>query len=390
MDSLQMKLLPLAGHRPLLHRLRLPYLLIVPALLAIATVVLLGFHSDLNIAALYSQCHARSRLRWVSRVPVVGAPSCFLVSFFQLAVGGGDDVDNAHHHTSRRALAIMSVVLSFVAALLTANLVESARLCNRRSWLIARPTLPWLVFNLVGGALVWDIVIVPEFLRRAKHVQAAKESAAAEQLRDVDSFIDVEVRGLTSQVEVYAIPLAVLFGFVAPSVIMLATAGHPIAVVVWLFFPLWVSLVRYAVKVVGVNAIRDPEPHRLESHWLSLGLVYVVPVVCSIASHVFLLVNLLGSLDDRREMTRATTKFIQIDFLIIGATVLYWLLVEAGMLTTLAMIVSSVVLGPGTGLSGSWLLREKVIERYPHGEGGERAATGGQQEADEESPLLRP
>ncbi|KAK7911763.1 hypothetical protein PG985_014244 [Apiospora marii] len=386
MDALQDKLLPRSGHRPLLHRLRLPYLLIVPVLLAAATVALLGFHSDLNIAALYSQCHARSRLRWVSRVPVVGAPSCFLVSFFQLAVGGGDDDGG---HASGRALAIMSVVLSFVAALLTASLVESARLCNRRSWLIARPTVPWLVFNLIGGALVWDIVIVPEYLRRAKHVQAAKESAAAERLRDVDSFIDVEVRGLTSQVEVYAIPLAVLFGYVAPSVAMLATAGHPIAVLVWLFFPLWVSVVRYAVKVVGVNAIRDPEPHRLESHRVSVVLVYAVPIVCSVMSHVFLLVNFFGGPDDRREMTRATTKFIQIDFLIIGATVLYWLLVEAGMLTTLVMIVSSVVLGPGAGLSGSWLLREKAIERYSNGEGGEHAA-GDQQEHDEETPLLRP
>lgn len=385
MDALQKKLLPRSGHRPLLHRLRLPYLLVVPVLLAAATVALLGFHSDLNIAALYSQCHARSRLRWVSRVPVIGAPSCFLVSFFQLAVGGDDD----GRRSSVRALAIMSVILSFVAALLTASLIESARLCNRRSWLIARPTVPWLVFNLIGGALVWDIVIVPEFLRRAKHVQAAKESAAAERLRDVDSFIDVEVRGLTSQVEVYAIPLAVLFGFVAPSVAMLTTAGHPIAVLVWLFFPLWVSLVRYAVKVVGVNAIRDPEPHRLESHRVSVVLMYMVPIVCSVMSHVFLLVNFIGGSDDRREMTRATTKFIQIDFIIIGATVLYWLLVEAGMLTTLVMIVSSVVLGPGAGLSGSWLLREKAIERYSNGKGGESAA-GAQQEHDEEAPLLRP
>ncbi|KAK7953171.1 hypothetical protein PG988_013865 [Apiospora saccharicola] len=386
MDALQKKLLPRAGHRPLLHRLRLPYLLVVPVLLAAATVALLGFHSDLNIAALYSQCHARSRLRWVSRVPVVGAPSCFLVSFFQLTVGGDDD----GKHSSLRALAIMAVILSFVAALLTASLIESARLCNRRSWLIARPTIPWLVFNLIGGALVWDIVIVPEFLRRAKQVQAAKESAAAERLRDVDSFIDVEVRGLTSQVEVYAIPLAVLFGFVAPSVAMLSTAGHPIAVLVWLFFPLWVSAVRYAVKVVGVNSIRDPEPHRLESHPVSVGLVYAVPIICSVISHVFLLVNLFSSPDDRREMTRATTKFIQIDFLIIGATVLYWLLVEAGMLTTLIMIVSSVVLGPGAGLSGSWLLREKAIESYPNGGGDGSAVTEDQQEHDEDTPLLRP
>lgn len=390
LDALQKKLLPRAGHRPLLHRLRLPYLLVVPVLLAAATVALLGFHSDLDIAALYSQCHARSRLRWVSRIPVVGAPSCFLVSFFQLAVGGDDD-DNGKH-SSLRALALMGVVLSFVAALLTASLVESARLCNRRSWLIARPTVPWLVFNLAGGALVWDLVLVPEFLRRAKHVQAAKESAAAERLRDVDSFIDVEVRGLTSQVEVYAIPLAVLLGFVAPSVAMLATAGHPIAVLVWLFFPLWVSAVRYTVKVVGVNSIRDPEPHRLESHRVSVGLVYAVPVLCSVLSHVFLLVNLFSKSDDRREMTRATTKFIQIDFLIIGATVLYWLLVEAGVLTTLVMVGISVVLGPGAGLSGSWLLREKTIERYSIGKGGERAVNGEDQQEreDEETPLLRP
>ncbi|KAK8116946.1 uncharacterized protein PG998_005227 [Apiospora kogelbergensis] len=381
MESLQKHLLPRAGHRPLLHRLRLPYLLVVPALLAVATIALLGFHSDLNIAALYSQCHARSRLRWVSRIPLVGAPSCFLISFFQLAVGG--DADGSSPST--RAFAIMSVILSFVAALLTANLVESARLCNRRSWVIAKPTVPWLVFNLVGGALVWDLVILPEFFRRAKQVQAAKESAAAEQLRDVDSVIDLEVRSLTSQVEVFAIPLAVLFGFMGPSLAMLVTAGHPVAIIVWLFFPLWVSLVRYAVKVVGVNAIRDPEPHRLEAHRVSLGLVYAVPALCSIVSHVFLIVNLFRP-DDRREMTRATIKFIQIDILIIGATVLYWLLVEAGVLTTLVMIVSSVILGPGAGLSGAWLLRDKAIERYPDGEGGDR--TEGQQEHDEQSPLL--
>ncbi|KAK6067421.1 hypothetical protein SCUP515_10154 [Seiridium cupressi] len=340
-------------HRPLVLRLRLPWLLIVPVLLAVLAIVMLVLHSDYNIPALYSQCRAHSRLHSLSRIPVIGPPSCFLISFFQFA------------NASARSFARMSVILSFVSALLATNLVESARLCNKPSRVISKPTIPWLVFNLIGGVLVWDLVIVPSFLRRAKDIQAARESSRGERMREANSDLDREVRCLSSQVEVWAIPAAVVIGFVVPSLVMLIV-NDPVSIAVWLFFPLWVAAIRYVVKVVGVNSVTDPEPYDLEARKWQLVGVYAVPVLCSVLAHGLLIWNLFSH-DDRKEMTRATIRFIQIDVVIIGLTVLYWIMVEAGVIVTLAFIGLSILLGPGAGLSAAWVLREKAIDRYTDG-----------------------
>ncbi|KAI0129991.1 hypothetical protein BJ170DRAFT_296159 [Xylariales sp. AK1849] len=361
-------------HRPLVQRLRLPWLLIVPVLLAVTSIVLLFIHGDLNIPALYSQCRAHSRLHGLSRIPVIGPPCCFLISFFYFA------------NASARSFACMSVILSFIAALLTTNLVESARLSNKPSWVISKPTVPWLVFNLIGGALVWDLVIVPSFLKRAKDVQRARESAVAERMREVDSEIDREIRRLSSQVEVWAIPIAVVLGFVVPSVAMLVL-NNPVSIAVWLFFPLWIFVVRYFVKVVGVNAVADPEPYRLETQRWPLVGMYAVPVVCSVLAHGLLIWNIFSP-DDRRELTRLALRFVEIDVLIIAVTMLYLVLVEAGVIVAGAFIGLSILLGPGAGLSAAWILREKAIERYPDG----KEDTEGNPEQgrnDEETPLLR-
>lgn len=370
-------LLPAPGHRPLVHRLRLPFLLVVPVLLAVATVLLLVLPDDtLAMAALYSQCRARARLPYVAQLPVLGAPACFLVSFFELALA------------SARAWARVAAALAFLAALLSVSLVEAARLSNRRAVLLARPTVPWLFFNLlpIVGPLVWDLVLLPSFLRRAKQVQRRRESPAAERVRDANPDIDRQVRALSSQVEVLAIPIAVGVGFVVPSVAMLLSR-HPVAVAVWLFFPLWVAVVRHVVQVVGVRAVRDPGPFHLESSWPALVAVYAVPVACSILAHGALIANLFAR-EDRREMTRAVIRFIEIDMAIVAATVVYWLLVEAGVLLTLGSLVLSVVLGPGAGLCGGWILREKAIEKYPD-DAQEAPEETPRSAPDEESPLLR-
>ncbi len=152
----------------LVNVLSMRYLVIVPVLLAITTAVVLFIHSDVNVAMLYSQCHARARLPWISHMPLLGAPACFLVSFFGEALA------------SVRAFAIMSVVLSFIASLLTVSTVEAARICNGPSLLIAYPTGPWLVFNLMGGAMVWELLITPAFFHRSKQLLEARERAASE------------------------------------------------------------------------------------------------------------------------------------------------------------------------------------------------------------------
>ncbi|ORY71442.1 uncharacterized protein BCR38DRAFT_329372 [Pseudomassariella vexata] len=363
------------NYRPLIQRLALPWLLVVPGLLAVVTIAILVIHTDLNIVALYSQCHARSRLSGLSHIPVLGAPACFLVSFFQYA------------NTSVRAIARMSVILSFVGALLTISLVESARICNKSSRVISKPTLPWLVSNLVGGVLVWDLVIVSSYLSQAKNVQAARESASAEDAREADPEIDKGVRGLSSQVEAMAIPIAVVVGFIVPSVVMLVLT-HPITIGVWLFFPIWVSTVRYAVKFVAMKVVTDPGPYHLESHRVPLVTMYAVPVICSVLSHGFLIWNMFAW-DDRKEMTRATIKFIEIDVAIIAVTILYWLLVEAGVVACVTMIAISILMGPGAGLAVAWFLREKAFDVYYQGTQGSSDREGDVEDESEETPLLR-
>jgi len=342
-------------HKPLLHQLRLTYLLAVPALLALGAILVLARHGDVNTTLLYSQCHARSRLPSLSRIPVIGAPACFLVSFFIFA------------SSSMRAVAQLSAILSFIAALLTVSLVEAARPCNKRSWVIRHPTLSWLVMNLLGGTLVWDLWIVPEYLRRAKQVvvERAKQDAqqtfgAGEEGGGLDPEERVRIeRSFITSADVYAIPAAVLIGFVVPSIIML-TLKDVASVLVWLFFPVWVAIVRWAVEFVAVRLLRDNGPLYLESSAPSIALVYAAPFLVSLITHALFIFNLFCK-NDSREMTRMALKFIEIDFAFIAATVLYWVFIEAGSVPAVLLVVSSVFLGPGAALCITWSVREKVI-----------------------------
>ncbi|KAL2196629.1 hypothetical protein P885DRAFT_78355 [Corynascus similis CBS 632.67] len=341
--------------RPALHRFPLRYLLMMPVLLAILTGYALAIHSDTNTYMLYSQCHARARLPWLSRVPVLGSLACFLVSFFQAAVD------------SVRASGLMAVILSFVGGLLTVTAVEAARICNSPSALIATfPTALWLVFDLVGGALVWQLAIVPAFLRRARDIIAARSQGAGggppRLSGPADPTFGEAMRHLArGAAETVAIPVAVTLGYIVPAALVLVL-DHPVAVLVWLFFPVWVSLVRQAVRRV-VLAVREGTSAslHLESNQLALIAVYALPVACSVLSHAYFIWTLTQP-DDRREMTRSTLKFIAIQAFFVGMTVLYWILVEAGWRTLLVMVLASVVLGPGAGVCLGWVYREQMVD----------------------------
>jgi hypothetical protein len=113
---------------PLVHTLSFPLLLVVPVLLAVATVIGLFLASDVNAALLWSQCHARARIPLLSRIPGIGTVLCYLPSFFHEALA------------SVRSAVVMAVVLAFVGALLTVCLVEAARVCNSQSKVIKSPT----------------------------------------------------------------------------------------------------------------------------------------------------------------------------------------------------------------------------------------------------------
>ncbi|EQB58823.1 hypothetical protein CGLO_00900 [Colletotrichum gloeosporioides Cg-14] len=359
-------------------------LLVVPVLLAIATFAALFIHSDVNIALLYSQCDSRARLPAISKVPVFGTPVCFAISFFQNALD------------SARTFASMSAVLSFIAGLMTVTTVEAARICNAPNVLIANPTGPWLVFNLIGGAVVWELVMVPAFFHRSRSIYLARKKAGkqvVESAESKDPDFGKHARHLNVDAEIVAIPVSVAWGFVLPSILMLIYNSPP-TIAVWLFFPVWVSLVRQAVRW-GVLRLqkRQRRSFHLESHTVSLLLVYLVPMVCSVVSHVFLIWSLFQR-DDRKEMTRATVKFIEIDVTFIGFTVLYWLLVEGGWKVALVAVAAAIPLGPGAGICVAWIYRDSEIREHLKnwlaGEHGNEESSGeARTGADEETPLLR-
>ena len=209
-------------------------------------------------------------------------------------------------------------------------------------------------------------------------------------MRCADPEIDREVRGLSSQVEAVAIPVSVAVGFIVPSILMLVL-DNPIVTLVWLFFPLWVGIIRYIVEYIGVRSVTELQITQLESKPVALAAVYALPVITSIVAQVLFFWSATLR-DDRKEMTRSTLKFIEIDFLLIGATILYWVLVEGGVLAAAALAIVSLVLGPGAGLSVAWYLREKAIVNYDDGlqtEDIEPQREANDADATEETPLIQ-
>ncbi|KAL8357056.1 hypothetical protein RB601_008832 [Gaeumannomyces tritici] len=362
------------------HRFSYPQLLVVPVLLAAAFVglaVTLALH-DVNPGLLYSQCHARARVPWLSHVPLLGAPACYLVSFLSEAAA------------SARAAASMASVLSLLGGLATVTAVEASRLCNASAPLIAHPTGPWLVFNLAGGQLVWALVVVPAFLRRAVRLAPLVDGPAA------DPRLASDARDLSFAADAAAVPLAVAVGFGVPSAALLATRGAPPAVLAWLLFPVAVAALRRAARWALVRASpgRAAPALRLELSVPAMVAVYGPAVLWSAAAHAWGLAALLAGPDDRREMTRSTLRFVGLDALFVGLTVLYWVLAEGGWRPAAVMVLVSVVLGPGAGVCAAWVCREWTA--HAAGLGG-RAASDGDEESEpregdaaagEDTPLL--
>ncbi|KAI0437955.1 hypothetical protein F4803DRAFT_536764 [Xylaria telfairii] len=369
--------------QPLVHQLPIQYVLIVPILISVLAAVVFTTHGDVNIPLLYSQCHARSRLPALSHIPILGAPACFLVSALMFATA------------SMRGVAQFSVFLSFLAALLTVCRVETARACNQRSWNIRFPTLSWLAFNLVGGTFIWDLWIIPVFLKHAKDLRAerAKEDELEQGQENGTSFDDEErvmlERSFITRADVYAVPLAVAIGFIVPSVLMLVLKDA-VPVIIWIFYPLWVAVVHLAVKFIAVRLLRVNGPIYVESHPPSVTLVYALPFIASLLTHALFIWNLFCK-NDSRQMTRSALKFIEIDFLFIAVSVMYWVFAESGVVPAVLMLVFSVFLGPGAALCLTWMIREKAISAFVISsaeDGSDEESDGDDSTVHEDTPLL--
>ncbi|KAK3328691.1 hypothetical protein B0T19DRAFT_442580 [Cercophora scortea] len=377
--------------RPALYHPKIPLtlLLLPPLLLAVLTVTTLFHISTPNLYMLYSQCHARARLPFITHSPLlpsfIATPLCYTASFFTSSLA------------SFRTLGPMAVVLAFVAGLLTVSTVESARICNAPAVLIAYPAGLWLVFDMVGGAVVWELVILPAFFKRGREIVAVRWSGDRDgEAGREDPLFGEAMRHLRRMAEIVAIPVAVAVGFVVPAVVMLVT-GWAGAVLVWLFFPVWVAGVRAAVRSAVMAVLRrDGEGGRswegsfhLEGSRVALVGMYALPVLCSVVAQGLLVWSVFVHGDDRKEMTRATSGFVFVDMAFVALTVLYWMVVEAGWKVAAVMAAASTVLGPGAGVCVGWVYRERMVDLDRSVTVVAVGARSGDASPTEDTPLLR-
>ncbi len=349
-----------------------PILVVPLVLLAGITGYGLFLASDPRVNELFPPCldpDAAARGPF-SSIPVIGPPACCLVSFFNAAMD------------SRRSALIMGQIFSYIGAALTALTVESARESNQASWMIRNPTPAWLVFNLAGGALVWQLAMVPSFIHhRKKEIEGSIVAAASSRSEDeaeddpatATAKLDLEGSRCIPAREGRAIPIAVALGYALPSLIS-AIWPTPKWILIWLYFPLYVSVIRVVARRVVAPFGPAPKLHP-ESNGYAFLTIYALPIICSIISHYWFLYDILFVADDRTATTRAALRFIEFDVSAIAVTVLYWIFVVAGPRVALLSVVSALIAGPGAGLCFAWAAREWELK-----ESAQRQAVGQRRE----------
>ncbi|EGU85547.1 hypothetical protein HZS61_013113 [Fusarium oxysporum f. sp. conglutinans] len=374
------------SERRAVDRHSLPSLVLPLVLLGLGTAWILFVNSDPSVSAVFTKCFplddgdgegdgsdGETTTPFVATIPIVGPPVCCLVSFFRAALD------------SHRSAIIMGEILSYVGALLTVTTLESARACNQSSSLIRNPTPSWLLFNLAGGAVVWQLVIIPSFLSHERKRQrlplercnsvSVNSVTTAQQQSSEEQQALLGPQGQEQQqhehmhrhldpVEPPAISVGVVLGYFVPCMLFVLAPGT-VSILAWLFFPAYSSIVRIAVRrllrvanppsaAAGSNL--HPESSRAAVLWL-----YLVPILWSVVAHWLFLYNIAIVPDDRSHTTRAALGFIIADFTAIGLSVVYWMFVEAGWRLALLSLAAGAVLGPGAGLCLAWVLREGIM-----------------------------
>lgn len=236
-------------------------------------------------------------------------------------------------------------------------------------------TIPWLLYNLAAGALAWQAIIIPAFLYE-QHSTRSTTSSRPKQLTKTNA---------TS--ENIAITLGVALGLLAPSTLMIINPASTATILVWLVFPIWVSLIQWAVhflsqRLVPVSTVIN-QGANVETKLGPLLAPYALPIIYSIVSHFLLVKNLCTQEDDRDPLTRSAVLLLEIDHVAIFVAFLYWAWAKSAMTATVrgmntesetetlgsntvrpknglqavfVTLLSSLFLGPGAGVCLGWVV----------------------------------
>lgn len=325
---------------------------------------------------------ARVGAPFTTRLPLLGRPLCCLASFFEAVLD------------SSRSKAIMAEILTFIGALLSISTLESARRGNQENYIIANPMVPWLVFNLAGGAVVWQLVIVSAFLyhtkrrhgvtpNRHKYLQQGLSSSTVDNENPTGPSIGAQnpsvmddgsqtypqqcLDALTHAEDECSMPLAIAMGYFGPSLVLLLWPSHQ-TVTVWLFFPVYVTLLRRSFRLWYTGRhqrqlykIRWLKAFNLGQYSSILQRLFALPMWSSIVARLILLYHISAIPDDRSIATIATLRFVQLDTVAIATTVAYWVVMVRGFKQAGFSLLAGCLLGPGFGLCLAWLVDEEQL-----------------------------
>ncbi|KAK4221570.1 hypothetical protein QBC38DRAFT_491791 [Podospora fimiseda] len=167
--------------------------------------------------------------------------------------------------TTPLSTAFMTSLLCFISALITISHVEASRAYNQHAKIITHPTLSWLLLNVATGAVIAPGILYTHIRKHREHILSLSrrdDSSSSSGSEDEEEEEEDQTttsrgtepvpplpqvnRGLLLTERIYSIPIAVLGGFVLPSLLLLINPS-PLIAGLWNLFPLVVFRVNWMV-----------------------------------------------------------------------------------------------------------------------------------------------
>ncbi|KAK0190690.1 hypothetical protein F5146DRAFT_1045351 [Armillaria mellea] len=288
--------------------------------------------------------------------PILGQFLCGIVTFFKLILSDPE------------GSSFLAVFLSFVSGLVTIVCLESARVANQAHRVIKYPTPALMMVNIVGGLVVFPLVLCPAFLLKYQNGQRLVSTVTVEGASVISETsplvraLPLPDRHVLSVAEIYSIPLSVFLGFIVPSIALFLYPDNEVLIALWQLFPVYVAILRYISRAVLLRTA----PHlcvnhiHAESNNVKLLYVYGAPSVLSLLTHLLYLWHTLApSSGVPTPEVQAALHVLVVDFWAVALTMLYWLWFEGGIRPAITALLASLIAGPGAGICVGWIMREE-------------------------------
>lgn len=286
---------------------------------------------------------------------MLGQFLCGIVTFFKLILSDPE------------GFLFLAVFLPFVAGLVTIVCLESSRVANQAHRVIKYPTPALMMVNIVGGLVVFPLVLCPAFLLKSQNEQRLEPlvptvtAECASVISETTPLTHPTGRHVLSAAEIYSIPLSVFLGFIIPSITLFLHPDNEVLIALWQLFPVYVAILRYILRAVLLRTVPHLCVNNIHVEGDNVGLLYVygAPSTASLLIHLFHVWHALAPSSGPNPQVHAVLHVLVVDFWAIALTMIYWLWFEGGIKPATIALSAGLVAGPGAGVCGGWIMREK-------------------------------